>query len=433
MGLLIQPIPRYRPDIPVYAILQGLLKTCFLRNARGECVKTFERAFAEKMGSRHAVALSSVRFGLYSVIESLGLSRDSEILCTPLTIYSIIPTLIQAGLRPIFVDITQRGFSMDMEDAARKLTPRTKAILVTHLWGMASDISRIAGFAREHGLILLEDASQCLNGEIGSKKTGTIGTAGFFSFSMTKTINTYHGAIMVTDDSRLAKDLSSKVSRLAPCGRTRLLRALLAELALWTFTRPIPFSLIFGPLQGFLQRLGVKDYLDNRNVSCSPQLGAFPSALETSFTDIQAEPGLMMLETLDAFDCRRRRIADIYFKMLRGLPDLQLPERVPGSTNNFWMFTVCVPERRKLKEFLWRRKKIDCTISSVDPCHEMPIFGELRASLPMASQFAQRALYLPAYLGMVDEEVRRVARSVIDFFKRQDGTSQTLKDDLTHV
>jgi len=410
-------IPRFQPNIPFGELVKSLGRAIFCPNKRGEITAQFENRFAQRIGSRAAIAISSVRFGIYHTLRFLNFPNNSEILCTPLTIYPIIETVILAGLKPVFVDIKPGNFSLDVDDAKRKLTNSTRAILVTHLWGIPGDMAEISRFAEQNGLMLLEDASHCLNGQVGGKKVGTFGKAGFFSFITTKTINTYHGAMMVTDDEKLKRAIREEIKSLLPVSRTRLLKFISAEFLLFLLSRRLIFSWFVGPLTRFLKKFGFKDRLEHRSLSPSKRLKIFPDSLQTAFTDIQAKTGLRMLEFVEQLDSRRREIARRYIEAFNNIPQLELPRPGPNGQGNYWMFAVCTQSPEKLKDYLWERDRIDSASPSIDPCHEMAYFEGLCAELRQASRLSEGALYLPAYPSLRDEEVLRVVKAVQEYFQ----------------
>ncbi|MEW5947445.1 MAG: DegT/DnrJ/EryC1/StrS family aminotransferase [bacterium] len=410
------PIPRYRPGIPPVELAASLARVLFKPDAGGGAVSLFERKFAEKTGARFAIAVSSVRFALFHAVKILGLD-GAEILCTPITIYPVIEALRLAGLKPVFVDLDPAALSMDLADAARKASGATKALLVTHLWGVPSEMGAIARFAERRGLVLLEDASQCLNGAVEGKKTGTFGTAGFFSLGMSKTLNAYRGAVMVTDDPVLRRRMREVVEGLPPLSRAMLFKYVLAEALLFIMTRRAVFTAATAPLLRLARLLRVEERIAERGVTRAlrrpaPRPAALSSSLQAAFTDAQALTALKMLDSLDSDDERRREIAGRYIRGLAGLPSLEIPAPAGAAVCNYWVFVVFAQSRGRLKENLWRKGRVDSAAPMLDACHEIESSGSEPDALPAASMLMRRALYLPLYPSLTDRETCRVIETV---------------------
>lgn len=405
-------IPRFRPNIAFRELGRALYRSFFFPRQRREQSALFEQRLAETLDAPHAVTLSSVRFGLFHTLKYLNLASDAEVLCTPLTIYPVMETILLAGCKPVFIDIEASTFSPDLEDAANKLNERTRVFFLTHLWGVPAQMDPIVAFCQKHNLILIEDASQCWGGQVGQRAVGTFGLAGLFSFSTTKTINTFKGAALVSPDQQLVDHLRDKQRQLPPLGRAKLSATVVSEMMLALFSHPLIFTILTGPMIRLLLRFGKRDYLDNRSMPSSLRHGEFPAFHQTAFTDIQAQTGLFMLDKVAREDQRRREIAQRYKQAFADSGSLQPPTVPANGVGNFWMYSIKVPERKKLRQFLWRRDKIDSAIPSIDACHLMDYFPELKTKLPKATALINNSLYLPCYHSMSDREVDRVIAAV---------------------
>ena len=182
---------------------------------RGPQSIAFEERFAGFVGVSHAVALNSATAALH-----LGLLcaevEGQEVLTSSMTWVSSTESILLAGGRPVFCDVEEDTLNIDVEDMERKITPTTRAIVVTHYGGQACDMDPILDLARAHGLTVIEDAAHGCGGEYKGRKLGSLGDIGCFSFQATKNMTTGDGGMMVTNDDAIAE----RVRKLRWCGIT---------------------------------------------------------------------------------------------------------------------------------------------------------------------------------------------------------------------
>lgn len=409
-------LPRYQPDLPLKVILKSLVELVYRGNRIGDPVIELEALFARDMGVSQAIAISSVRFGLYHTIKYCRFPSGAEILCSPITIYPVIECIIAAGMKPVFVDLTSDNFSINIDDAAKKTTPRARAILATHLWGIPNKMGEIYEFAKRRRLELFEDASQCMRGASGGYKVGSFGRAGFFSMGVTKTANAFGGAMMITGDDDLADYMRSVISALRPAPVSALLKPVLLELALNICSRRTVFSFAVSPALSLAAAMfKKKDRLDHSGLQRSERRDIFPEKLNYAFSDIQARAAISTFKNLFIRDNKRKKIADWYRSALRGTKGLHIPAPAKGDEGNYWMFVVFVRRPEEFKKFLLRMK-IDSLIPSLDACHEMSYFEEFIAELPVASKLSRSAVCLPCYNSIRREDAERVIAAVKGYF-----------------
>ena len=160
------------------------------RPAAGEVVRRFEEAFAAELSAPSAISFPHARIALLQILRALNLPAGSEVAMTPVTIPEIVNVVILAGLRPVFVDLGERTCNIDCDDLERKITPRTKAILLTHLCGLPSDMPRVMAIAEQHGLEVIEDCSQVPGTRFRGRTLGLWGRAGFMSLTPLKPVST---------------------------------------------------------------------------------------------------------------------------------------------------------------------------------------------------------------------------------------------------
>ena len=170
----------------------------------GPEVEQFEAALAAFTGAKHALGVSSGTDAILLALMALGLGPGDEVLCPTFTFFATAGCIARVGARPVFVDSCPVCFNLDLRDAARRITPRTKALLPVHLFGQAADMDGVLELAQAHGLRVIEDAAQSLGATYRGRQAGTIGDCGTLSFFPTKNLGALGDAgALVTNDSAL--------------------------------------------------------------------------------------------------------------------------------------------------------------------------------------------------------------------------------------
>lgn len=184
-----------KPELDLVAeVLSGEILTT------GEYVARFESKFAEFLGRRHALAVTSCTGGLHVSLMALGIGEGDEVVTTPMTFIASATAILEAGARPVFVDVESDTGNMDVKKVEAAITPRTKAILPVHLYGLMCDMRALRAIADRHGLKIVEDAAHCVEGKRDGVGPGELGDAACFSFYATKNLTCGEGGAIATDD-----------------------------------------------------------------------------------------------------------------------------------------------------------------------------------------------------------------------------------------
>ncbi len=356
--------------------------------SQGPRVQELEAAFARFLGVRHAFAVANGTAALHLACQALGLGPGDEVLCPALTFVASANAILYTGARPCFVDIAgQHDFTFSVEDAAAKITPRTKAVMLVHYAGFAADMAMVQDLARRHRLAIIEDCAHAPGANYAAlpetPKVGSLGTIACFSFFANKNLTTGEGGMVVTNDGDLAEHLRLARSH----GMTSLT---------WDRYRGHQFSYdVVAP--GYNYRLD----------------------------DLRAALGLVQLARLEESNAKRRHLTRQYREALRDLPHVQVP--FPDADLNHsacHIFPILVPdasERSRLMEYLAGRG-IQTSIH-YPPVHQFSYYRRLflenfEFRLPLTEEVAQREVTLPLYPTMTTEQIIEVAGAVRDFFKR---------------
>jgi perosamine synthetase len=366
-----QESPRPPDFIPVYTpSLDGHEEKYVLDAVRsgwisslGQYVTRFEEQFAEFCGVAHAVSVSNGTVALHLALHALGIGPGDEVIVPSLTFVASANAVRYTGATPIFADVNPQTWCLDVEDAARLVSPRTKAIMPVHLYGHPADMAAINALADAHGLHVVEDAAEAHGAAIGGRTVGGWGCIGSFSFYANKIITTGEGGMLTTDDAKLA-------------ARCRMLR---------DHAMP-PQQRYWHEEVGFNYRM----------------------------TNLQAAVGVAQMERIDAFIRRKRRIAELYSAALCDLPGVTLPQERDGCTNVFWMYSILIerPFARTRDELIvaLRTRGIDSRpffhpLDTLPPYRGAPV-------RPVALHLSQCGINLPSAPSLSDEQVAYVGAAI---------------------
>ena len=350
------------------------------RLAQGARVAQFEEAFAQYLGVRHAVAVSSGTAALIVALQGHGIGAGDEVIVPVFTFAASANAALLVGAWPVFVDIRAEDYTIDAEQIEAAITPRTRAVVAVHLYGHPCDMTALIEIAQRRKLIVIEDACQALGASWQGRKAGAFGTA-CFSFYATKSITTGEGGMVATDDDAIAR-------------RARLLRN-----------------------QGEEERY-VTELL----------------AYNFRLTEPAAALGLAQLPKLDGWNEQRRANAARLNEHLEGVAT---PIERPGAHHVYQQYTVRVPasewdrlqpvdgraEARPVGEgttprdalrAALREQEIETAVYYPRPLHRQPLYLEMGigGSFPVAGRAAQEVLSLPVHPSLSMDDLERIAAAV---------------------
>lgn len=379
-------LPFSRPSISEAAITEVVdsLRSGWITS--GPKVARFEEAFADYVGVRHAVAVSSGTAGLHLSLLALELEPGDEVILPPLTWPATANAIVLAGGTPVFADIEATTWNLSPEAAAAKVTPRTRALAPVHFAGRPCELDELHALARRHGLVVVEDAAHAAGTEYKGRRVGGLSWSSVFSFHPIKNMTTAEGGMVTTNEDDLAEGL-------------RLLRFHGVTKDAYKRSRGR------GPAGYDTVRLGLKYNL----------------------TDLQAALGIHQLQRLDEFCRRREQLARRYQQELADLPGLTLPAPVPPDQRHAWhLYTVLVDpaetgvDRDSFMARLARRNVgtgLHFTAVHLHTYYRKRYAYEPGAC-PAAERVCSRIVSLPLYPAMTDADqtdviaaVRRVLRS----------------------
>lgn len=378
------------------------------RMLRGPELGEFEKRFAEFIGVRHAVGVSSGRAAIHLALRSLRLDEGDEVLVSGYN-FHIVPLVIRAtGLKPVLVDVTPDSYNIDVAEAEKKIGARTKAIIATHMYGQPCDLEAIRDLAQSRGLRVIEDCAHACGAVYHGRNVGSFGDLGAFTFAMAKNMPCFGGGMITTDSDELYERLRGAVRPPEPGGRSSLAKELLVTTINYLCTRPPIFPLLVHPVMRLLQALG-QSALDSKpgqeRVSATEVQSKYPIQM----ANLQAAVGLHQLTRIDQINAATNRNALTYNGELKELATIRIPAVGPDRTHTFLYYRIETDDRQSLRQKLQRRG-VDTNPDDMSDCSTLPDFREEGFDLPVARRLPQKILEIPNNPYLREADVRYIAR-----------------------
>lgn len=343
-------------------------------SSEGPFVKKFEKLFAARVDRKYGITVCNGSAALDVAVSMLEIEPGSEVILPAFTIISCALSIVRAGLVPVVIDCDPLTWNMDTSLLEEKITSKTRAILLAHIYGLPVDMDPVIGIAKKYKLKIIEDAAQAHGLLYKGRPCGSFGDVSIFSFYPNKLITTGEGGIVLTDDPELAEKAKS-------------LR-----------------NLCFQPKKRFVhERMGWNYRMSN----------------------LQAAVGVAQIERLDSFIKRKRNIGSLYSEKLGDIKSIQLPlKHTEYSENIYWVYGLVLGKEvpfdaeRAIEElgkhgigtrpFFW-------------PINEQPVFKRMgffkNVSCPVSENISRRGFYIPSGLGIKNEDISEVAEAVRDLLK----------------
>jgi dTDP-4-amino-4,6-dideoxygalactose transaminase len=393
---------------------------------RGTKTRELEEAFMTRFGVRKAIIFPHARTAVYFVLKSLGLEQGDEVLMTPLTIADMVNSIHTAGLKPVFVDIEMDTLNFDPADLERCITPRSKVLFITYIFGVVPDMKKIMSIAEKHNLLLVEDCSQCLDGQFAGKPIGTFGGAGIFSLTNFKVCSSLFGGMTIISNGDMARKLEQvKDSELLPPKGNLLFKHSMKNLVYtilfskWAFSYFTYFIVLF--LEKLDPRITYRLYSGNIKVLLggieNKLLPQFPKEYLFNYTDVQARLGLYSFQRAEAATQRRVENGELLRELLKDVPQVRTPARLPESRNVYWRFPLLCEDTAELKKYLLDHG-IDSGSTFLVLCSNEPGFEPYHRDTPNAQRLKKKALLLEVSDDVSEANIRYTASVIKSFFAR---------------
>jgi dTDP-4-amino-4,6-dideoxygalactose transaminase len=389
----------------------------------GPHIAQFESAFAARLGPVHATATSYGRMAFFYILKAMNLPEGGEIVMPALTFW-VVPEIARvAGLRPVFVDVDPVTFNMTPEAFERTITPRTVAVVPTHLWGLPCDMDEIAAIARRHHIRVIEDCAHAFGATYRGRPAGTLGDAAFFSFQMIKPLNTYGGGMAVTNDPQLSARIAELAANEPAPDRSIVKNRLWHGRVQRIATRPRIFTWTLFPAVYACARMNWN--LDMYFWEPIRTLDPLPRDYHQRYSNVQAAIGLESLRHVDGWADRTAAHAAQMTAELRGVPGVRVPHVPPDRTHAFYQYCAYVPSRDAVVSRCLNRG-VDLETLHVDVCPDLDVFRGLAHAVPQGARQASETIQIPVYESLTDAEVALVGEVVAEAAQAQMRAATTV-------
>lgn len=338
-------------------------------SSEGPFVTEFEQKMSALAGRRHGIAVSNGTAALEVAVQALGIGEGDEVIMPSFTIISCAMSVTRLGAIPVLVDSDLHTWNMKADEIEAKITPRTKAIMIVHLYGLPVEVDEILAVAKKYGLKVIEDAAEMHGQAYRGKPCGSFGDISTFSFYPNKHVTAGEGGMAVTDDGELAE-------------RCRMLRNL-------CFRKDVRY---------------VHDEISGNY----------------RLTNLQAAVGLAQLERLDEFVARKRDMGKYYTERLKGIAGLTLPiEKTDYADNIYWVYGMVLDRQLKADNRDIQKLLAEEGIGSRTffwCMHEQPVYQKeglfVNETYPGAEYLARKGFYIPSGLALTTEQMEQVVAGV---------------------
>jgi perosamine synthetase len=339
------------------------------RLALGPKSEEFEQCMARYLGVKNAVAVNSGTSALHLIVKTLGIGPGDEVLVPSFTFAASINAILYEGAAPVFVDIEPTTYNLDPEDVERKITPRTKAIMVVDLFGHPAEWNDILWVAKKYGLKVIDDSCEALGAEYKRQKIGQFGDAAAFAFYPNKQITTGEGGMVVTNNY----DIANQCRSLRNQGR--------GEMGAWLEH----------------ERLGYNYRLD----------------------EMSAALGISQLGRIEDFLVKRESVARLYAERLQGLDWIRIPIVKPYVRMSWFVFVVTLAEGLDRENIMSGMEARGIPVRGYfSPVHLQPyiqkFIGPGRRGLPVTESVGQRTIALPFHNNLTSSQIDRVVSALAE-------------------
>ena len=358
-------IPVYQPDLTgkEREYVLNCIESTWISSA-GDYIEQFEQAICNYVGIPHGVAVFNGTVALHLALECLGIGPGDEVLVPSFTYIASVNAIVTTGATPILVESRVDDWLMDIEDAARKITPRTKAIMPVHLYGFACDMPAVRSLADKHGLKVIEDAAEALGVFVDGDHLGAFSDASTFSFFGNKTITCGEGGIVMTSSQEIDDALRvTKNHGMSPVQR------------------------YWHDRLGFNYRM----------------------------TNIQAAIGLAQSERLTEIVARKRALYDSYRAALAGAELTWQETAIKGLESSYWLISMLARDETTRNRIMQTLADNNIESRPVFNCaHKMPMLSPSYdgGPLPIAEDISARGFSIPSYPGLTQNDVTRISELI---------------------
>jgi len=378
-------------------------------------IKKLEEEFKNYLGIKYACSFNSGRSTLMAILSALGTGEGDEVLIQAFTCNAVPNSIIWSKVRPIYVDIDET-LNIDPEDLEKRITPKSKAIIVQHTFGAPAQMDKILTLAECYNLKIIEDCAHSLGAEYQGKKVGTFGVASFFSFGRDKIISSVYGGMVATNNPDLAEKIKEFQEKCPYPSKFWIFQQLLHPIV-FSIALPFYYFLNFGKfLIWFCQNLRLLSKAVTKKEKNGENPGYFPQKMLNALACL----ALNQLKKIEKFNEHRRKIAELYERNMRTDDFSVVPRNARCGSAIYWKYSIFTENPNEVRKKLKKNKIIlddgwwGSPIMPRDTNLEK--LGYKMGSCPKAEKIAKTILNLPTHINISVEN----AKKIINLFQKSE-------------
>ena len=383
---------------------------------KGKAISFIEEKFKKYFKIKHVFSFNSGRSALAVGLKALNLPKESEVLLQAFSCVVVANSIKYAGLKPVFVDIGENSFGLDIDDLQNKITPKTKVIITQNLFGIPDDYKKILPIVKKYKLILAEDCAQSLGASYNGKKLGLFGKFAFFSFGREKVISSTFGGVLITNDDILAGKIEGIYKKIPYPDSFWIFKQMLHPI-IFSIITPAYFFLKIGKFsigKGILfclQKMRLMDF----PVSQKEKKGIFNYSFIQKLPNALAVLADNQFKKLEKFNQRRKKIAQYYFENIKEIKNIQLSKISKEYQPIFLRFPLRFARAQQLTNFAYKNNIFlsnwyDNVIAPGDV--DLKAIGYKKCK--NAEEATNTVINLPTYPKMTIKDAQRVVDCIND-------------------
>ena len=403
-------IPRFSPSFsPAEALISARY---LLKQPEDEPeIRAFERQFAQYIGAKHAIMTPSARYSCYLILKAMGIGVGDEVVIPGLTYFAIPSIAVTAKVKPVFADVGLRTHVLDPEEFRKAITPKTKAVIPTHLYGTPCDMDPIVKIAKEHGIKVIEDCAQSTGARYNGKRVGSLGDAAYYTFGLTKNITTLSGAMITTDDDKIAAYCREQVDTASWADLAKSRKEAITGVGMMFATHPFIYPWTLHPVLRIGNKLG-KDPIHEPFGEPEVLYPELPASFRKSRPRaVNAAVGHKQVERIEELNGARIRNGRYLDDHLANVDGILTPEYPKGAEPIYMSFVIHHPRRDELMKSL-RRRGIDTTYGYMNDCSDHELFPAYKRPCANAAVIKRDQLHLPVHPRMDERDLKHMVEAV---------------------
>jgi len=383
-----------------------------------QVVQEFEKEMAKNIGIEFAKTMPFARYALYSILKYKDFPKGSEIIMPPITIKPMVDIVLMLDLKPIFIDIELDTLCFDANELEKNITSNTKAIFITYLFGIVPDVNKILDICKKNDLYVMEDFSHTMNGKYKNKNIGTLGDVSIYSSSSLKTIDTYIGGTVFTEDEKLYTFLDNINKKLPTMPRIFLFKKILLNFVRNLFSKSIIFTLITNPLLYILKNLNQTFYKKvlGARLNLKP-VNNMPLDWTYKFTSLQAQRGLKELQKVNKVDKAKIYNVEKFRKIIEKKFFDILPKELDTSFNVYWQYPIYIKDTQKFLNYI-KEYNIDMGTTNLSLCSYLDIYPEFMKETKNALLVKEHYMFVPTYQGLSKDNIVYVSQTIKKYLEK---------------